>query len=881
MPSTWWSRRARRKIMRWTDNLRLRLRSLLHRSELDHELDDELSFHMDQQIEANLAAGMAPAEARAAALRTIGGLAQLKEECRDMRGITWIEDIGKDVRYALRMLRKSPGFTTAALLSLTLGIGVNTAVFSLIHAMMLRSLPVKNPAQLVAFNHRNDFSYPMYQDLRDGNTVLSGLLCRFTIPASMSAEGQTERISAELVSGNYFQVLGVEALIGRTLIPDDTRVADAEPVVVLSNGFWKRRFGSDPGIVGKTIRVDGYPMTVVGVTPAGFEGMEVGVAPEVRLPLTMFRAMIPGIPPQLQMSSRGWQWLDLMGRLKDGVNRTQAESALNTFYVQARQNEANTVFKNMDREGKARLASEKLELEPGSTGVSGLRAMFSRQLWILMAAVGIVLMIACMNVASLLLARATARQREIAVRLALGASRMRVVRQLLTESILLVLIATSASLFVARWGSQILVRFLPEQRLPVSLNVKLDGGVLGFAIAVSFLAAILFGLAPALQATRAAVAPALKAQASSSGLRGALTFRKILTVAQVALSLLLLEGAGLFVKTLSNLKAVDLGYDRENILLVELIPVFNGYTNEQSSRFFEQVVERVGQLPGVRSASLGSMGIMGAGMTRQGIEVEGYTRRGDEKAGWINSISPKYFETLGIPMLMGRRFSERDGKSSPKVAIVNRTFAQRYFGDADPLGRRIGVGNSKGITVVGVVPDGKYKDVREKTPDVVYLAFAQNLDMVMTLQVRTVGDPGKMTAAIRREVHAVDANVPIYNLRTLEAQLDESLSQERLVATLSSWFGGFAILLASIGLYGVLAYSVTPPTTEIGIRMALGAERREVIWMVLREALIMVGAGVAIGVPLALALARSLASLLYGVEPGDPLTISRSEEHTS
>ncbi len=357
--------------MRWTDNLLLRLRSLLYRGELDHELDDELRFHMEQQIEENLAAGMPPAEARSAALRTIGGLAQLKEECRDTRRITWIEDLGKDVRYALRMLRRSPGFTAAALLSLALGIGINTAVFSLIHAMMLRALPVKNPAQLVVFNHRNDFSYPMYQDLRDGNTVLSGLLCRFTIPASMSAEGQTERISAELVSGNYFQVLGVEALIGRTITADDARAQGAEPVVVLSNGFWKRRFGSDPGIVGKTIRVDGYPMTVVGVTPAGFEGMEVGVSPEVRLPLTMFRAMIPDIPPQLQMSSRGWQWLDLMGRLKDGVSRSQAESALNAFYVQARQNEANTVFKNMDQEGKARLVSERLQLEPGSTGVSG------------------------------------------------------------------------------------------------------------------------------------------------------------------------------------------------------------------------------------------------------------------------------------------------------------------------------------------------------------------------------------------------------------------------------------------------------------------------------------------------------------------------------
>jgi len=441
--------------------------------------------------------------------------------------------------------------------------------------------------------------------------------------------------------------------------------------------------------------------------------------------------------------------------------------------------------------------------------------------------------------------------------------------------VMLVLIATGASLVIARWGSHMLASFLPEGRLPVALNVDPDFRVLAFTVIVSLVAGILFGLAPALQLTRSAVAPALKAQASLSGLRGPLTFRKILTVAQVALSLLLLEGAGLFVRTLGNLKAVDIGYDRENILLLELAPLLNGYSDDQNSRFFEHVIERVNQLPGVRSASLGSMMLLGPGLTRQSIHVDGdNTPPGEERAGWINSVSPKYFETLRIPLLRGRSFTAGDTKSAPKVAIVNQAFVRRYLGGENALGRHIGIGDTNGIAIVAVVRDGKYQDVREKTPELVYLPFEQHLEGWMNLCVRTVGDPAKVTSAIRREVQSVDANVPIYNVRTLEAQLDESLSQERLVATLSSWFGAFALLLAAIGLYGVLAYNVTRRTNEIGLRMALGAERGGLIWMVLREALLLVGVGVAIGVPLALVLARSVSSLLYGLKPTDSLAIS-------
>jgi predicted permease len=869
--------------MRCVDKLLLRLRSLLRSPRIEMELDEELRFHFEQQIAENIAAGMNAEEARYAAQRAIGGAEQIKVQCRDTRRVNWIVDIGKDIRYALRVLGKSPAFTAAAVLSLALGIGINTAVFSVINAMLLRKLPVKHPEQLVVFN-RDGFSYPMYVNLRNGNTVLSGLLCRFTIPASMSAEGQTERISAELVSGNYFQVLGVEALIGRTLTPDDTRVPGAQPVVVLSNAFWRRRFGADPSIVGKTIRIDGYPMTVVGITLAGFQGTEVGVSPDVRIPVTMFRALIPNVPADSAINERGWSWLDLVGRLKEGISRAQAESALNALYVRARENEVNGVFKGMQPDVKAALLSERLKLESGSRGVSGLREMFSRQLWVLMAAVGIVLLIACANVASLLVARAMARQREIAIRLALGASRARVVRQLVTESLVLVLTATATSLIIARWGSHMLSSFLPQERLPVALNVEPDFRVLGFAVIVSLMAGILFGLAPALQLARCTVAPALKAQATSSGLRGSLAFRKVLTVAQVALSLLLVTGAGLFVETLRNLRAIDIGYDRDNVLLLELVPLLNGYSNEQSTRFFDQVVDGVNQLAGVRSASIGSMGLLGPGLRIEGVHVEGEDTRRQEGGGWINSISPRYFETLRIPLLEGRSFTALDTKWAPKVAIVNQTLARRFFGTGKAVGRHFSVGEVNNIEIVGVARDGKYKDVREEPrevvavrgepPNLVYVPFEQDLGEPMTLYVRTVGDPAKMAAAVRREVQAVDANVPVYNVRTLEAQWDESLSQERLVATLASWFGVFALLLASIGLYGVLAYGVTSRTNEIGLRLALGAERGGVIWMVLREALLLVALGVTIGVPAALALGRMVSSLLYGLKPADPLTSS-------
>ncbi len=857
--------------MRGLEKLRLRGRSLFRRGRVERELEEELRFHLDEQIAENLAAGMDAEEARYAARRAVGGAEQIKEECRDMRGVQFVQDLVRDVRYALRVLRKSPGFTTVAVLSLTLGIGLNTAVFSIISAVMLRRLPVKNPEQLVVFSHRYDFSYPMYVDLRDHNDVLSGLLCRFTIPASMSVAGETERISAELVSGNYFQVLGVEALIGRTLTPDDARTPGAEPVVVLGNRFWRRRFGSDPSIVGKTVRVDGHPMTVVGVTPAGFEGTEVGVAPDVRVPVTMCRAVFPDLSASdmetegstdIDMNARGWGWLDLIGRLKDGVSRTRAEAALNAMYLHARQTELQTVFQDFPADTKARMLAERIALEPGDRGVSDIRDAFSHQLWILMFGVGIVLIIACTNVASLLLAKAAARRREIAVRMALGAGRARVVRQLITESVLLVMIAGPASLLIAHWGGKILISFLPEERLPVVLNVQPDLRVLGFTLMVSLFAAILFGLAPAMQLARCAFSPALKVQGNWAGVRDALSYRRILTAAQVALCVLLLEGAGLFVSTVRNLKAVDLGYDRENTLLMQLVPTLNGYNQDQSRRFFEEVIERVNRLPGVRAASIGSMGLLGRDLTIQGVRAG--TQQGP---GWINTVSTRYFETLGIPIWHGRSFTADDANRSKRVAIVNQTLARRFFGDGNPIGRQFGVGGDNDIEIVGVVRDGKYKDPREKTPNVVYLPFEQSSIQATTLFVRTVGDPGKAAAGLRREIAAVDRNVPVYHVRTLESQFDESLSQERLLATLSAWFGAFALLLAAIGLYGALAYGVARRTNEIGIRMALGAEQGTVIWMVLREAGLLVGAGIVAGAPVALALSRSVSSLLYGVKP--------------
>jgi predicted permease len=862
--------------MRWLSKLSLRFRSLFRTSAVEDELNDELRFHFERQVEKNIAAGMTPHEARYAALRTIGGIAQFKEQCRDERRVRILSETAQDLRYAVRMLRKSPAFTAIAVLSLALGIGANTAIFSLINAVLLQALPVQHPEQLVRLTRadlRNprstSFPYPFYRELRDHSAVFSGVLCQTGMEPSLSVDGSTERVSGELVSGNYFDVLGVKPYIGRLLTQDDDR-AGGPPVAVLSYGFWQRRFGGDPGIVGRTIDLNTIPVTVLGVSPLSFDGLEIGQPTDVRAPLAM--------QPQMQveqsyLESRGDWWLTVAARLKPGVASSEAQAAAQSMMLAYM--ETNRIGVQTGYQRRVFLSS-RLLLEPARNGLQYLGKRFQLALEVLMAVVAVVLLIACVNIANLLLARTAARQREIAVRLALGAGRWRLVRQLLTESILLALLGGGLGVLFAYWAGHLLVSFIPHGEASLTLHLSPDLRVLGFTFAVSLLTGLFFGLAPALQSAKLNVTPDLKGEAGPfPGMR--LPWRKLMVSVQVGLSLLLLIGGGLFARSLHNLRTMDMGFVRENILVMAMNPTLSGYKDDRTKPFFREVLARVSTLPGVRSASFSARGLVRNSSWGSGIRVEGFTPIEGDIGPNRDVVGPGYFTAVGIPVLIGRDFSLQDGENSQQVAIVNEKFARFYFGNGNPIGRRIGPGGKKGsasYAIVGVVKDGKYATLREETPRFWYIPYEQFPGTKgLYLYARTVGDPARMIAAIRHEIGTIDKNVAVFDVKTLEQQVEEDLVTDRLVATLSGFFSLLAALLAAIGLYGVMAYQVTRRTREIGIRMALGAVRSGVVWMVLREVALLAALGIAIGVPAALALSRLIASMLYGVNPRDLVTL--------
>ena len=790
------------------------------------------------------------------------------------------EDMFQDLRFGVRMLMKSPGFTLVAVLSLALGIGANTTIFSLLDAVLLKPLPVKQPEQLVVVNTQipgrvgpgfSPYSYPVFREMRENNTAFSGMFARSGLQVSLSSGGQTERVQGEEVSGNFFSMLGVNPLLGRLLTEEDDQTPGASPVAVLSYNFWQRRFGGDPQIVGQTISLNNYPFTIIGVTPQGFHGVEVGSAPEIRIPILMDSQVRPKPGPPI-FELRGNGWLGVMARLNPGVSIQQAQATTDTIFQIAREPDVrrNTGDTTDDRNFK----SLRIQLDSAKTGASNLTRQFSQPLVVLMCLVGVVLLIACLNVANLLLARATARQKEIAVRLALGAGRFRLVRQLLTEGFLLSALGGVLGLLFARWGTDVLLGFLPQGRAP---EIKTDLRMLGFTLGVTLLSALLFGLAPAWQATRPNLVPALKNETvvvSGRGRRWELG--RLLVVLQVALSLVLLVGAGLFARSLRNLKAVDNGYNTDQVVTMALDPAQNGYKIERLRNFYGQLSERLAALPGVKTTTFTRNVPMSGSYSRFGIEVPGYqARAGEEMAVLFNQIAPQFFATFGAPMLLGREFSAQDTPESPKVAIVNQTLARRFFGAENPLGKRITLENYKDLEIVGMVADAKYRNLKEAVPQTAYIPYSQYEQLGQRiLCVRATGETGALVAAIRREVRSLDPNLPVFNVKTFAEQINDSVSRERLVAMLSSFFGFFALLLASLGLYGVMAYAVTRRTREIGIRMALGAQTTSVQWLVLRETLLLALIGVAIGLPAALAATRLTEGLLFELKPTDPLTIA-------
>jgi predicted permease len=795
----------------------------------------------------------------------------------------------QDLRFALRTFRKGPVFVAVAVVSLALGIGANTAIFTFVDQLLLRLLPVRNPEQLVTLWGRGEhyggnngpikLSYPMYADFRDQNQVFDGMFCRWNVPFSLSFEGRTERVAGELVSGTYFPVLGVGAALGRVFTSDDDRIKGGHPVAVISYRFWQTRFAGDPQVIGKNLLINGYPFTIVGVSQAGFDGTDPSYPAQVRVPIVMRIELFPQGTGALE--NRRQRWVNAYGRLKPGMTLEQARAGLQPLFHQMLEMEVQQKdFARAAPITKERFLQMWVDLLPATKARSNLRDRFGKPLLVLMVIVAFVLLIACANVANLLIARATARQKEIAVRLALGAGRGRIVSQLLAESLLLALAGGAIGLALAVWIDRTLIGFLPVGITPIPLSTRPDLRILLFNLGISILTGVTFGLVPALQSTRPNLAPTLKDEVGSIAGGSSVGLRKTLVTAQVTLSLLLLIGAGLFIRSLSNLKDLDPGFQTKNLLTFSVDPTLNGYKNERSLQFYKQLKENLDTLPGVEAASLAVVAVLENNEWDNSVTVESYTAKPGE---WIdphfNYVSPDYFKSLAIPVLLGRDFRATDGLGAPKVAMINEKFARQYFANGNAIGRHIGMGGDPGtktdIEIVGIVRDSKYESMRDEMPLEVFVPYNQmNFLNGMSAYIRTSRNPEQTFSTIRKVVNSVDSSVPVYGMKTLEKQLDNSLITERLVASLSSAFGLLATLLAAIGLYGVMAYTVARRTREIGVRMALGAAARDVIWLVMKEVLLLVAAGIGIGLPIAWGLTSLVKAQLYGITPNDPASIA-------
>jgi predicted permease len=801
--------------------------------------------------------------------------------------VRWIGDALHDLRYGARLLRRSPALTAAIVLSLALGIGANTAIFTVIDVLMLRALPVQDPERLILVTTPSyNLSHGLSEKFRDGApgvAALSSIIHTDRYNVTIGASGGVVEIvdsgpvRLALVSGNYFSTLGVRAAIGRTLDEDDDRLSGGRQVAIISDAYWDRRFARAPGVLGRTLTVSGKAYDIVGVAPRGFTGEWVGLPTDVWMPIVMQPQVMVEIPLGLQNAGA-----TVIGRLKADVTIPQAAAALDA------------VFR---REVRQESGSERwrVEVVPAARGYSPQRQSFGQSLTILMAAVGLVLLIACANIANLLLARSAARQREMALRLAVGAGRGRLVRQLLMETMILVLIGGAVGLVFAQWVTATLVAFVgsgPVTRAGTAalmdLDVHPDGRILAFTAALCVLTGVLCGLAPAFRGSKLALAPALTGRGTNAGgLGGPFSIGKLLVISQVALSLVLLIGAALFGRTLRNLANQDLGFDREHVLLVWTLPGQADGRGPGAADAWQRVLDRLSALPGVASASASNQGVLngvetgGSGVTLR-IEGEGPVTGGP--SGWRSFVAPGFFKTMGIPLVAGRDFLERDTALAPRVVIISETVARYYFGRRNPVGLRVGFPEDTGTPteIIGVVKDFTGGTPRETShrPGLTYFSYrdreAARRLRTMTIAVRTSGDPLAIVNRIRQELRDVDLQLPILRIDTVEQQLNDVLVQERLIAALSGFFGALALLLACLGLYGVISYAVTRRTAEIGVRLALGATRGQVLRAILQESLLLVLAGVAIGVPVTLVLTRLIAARLFGVGAADPFTIAGS-----
>jgi len=810
-----------------------------------------------------------------------------------------MEDVTRDLRSAVRSLGKSRTFTVVAVLSLALGIGANTAMFTLIDQALIRRLPVDEPGQIALVKMEGRFygstwgsgfaiSYPLYEDLSENNQVFSGMFCRFPARVGLGFEGRTERVAAELVSGTYFPVLGVGAALGRTFTAEEDRAPGGHPVVVLGHDYWRARFAADPDVVGRTLVVNGHGMTVVGVAQEGFRGVELEFVPQIYVPMMMKAQMTPLWDA---LDDRRTRFVIAFGRLEPGVSLAQAAASLAPFFEGVLEREVReTGFARASVESREAYLRNALEVLPGGQGRSYLRSQLETPLLLLMGLTVGVLLISCANVANLLIARAAARGKEIAMRLALGATRTRIVRLLLAESLILAGLGAGLGVALAYATNRLVLGVMPPDIAALELSPAPDLRTLGFTVAVAALTVLVFGLAPAVQSARARLTPALQDQAGAvAGGRRQARFRRALVAVQVSLSMLLLVGAGLFVRSLTNLRHLGPGFSTESLLAFDVDPAMRSYTLEQSKAFHAQLTAKLRALPGVRAAAPAAIPLLQDGYWNTQVTVEGHVPGPEGSAlPHMNSVGPGYFEALGVPILAGRDFalsdteviqhSEEEDDLVPRVVVVNEKFARRFFGDTSPLGRRVGFGGDPGtpadMEIVGVVGDIKYASLREDIPIQAFIPYLASTRVGnMTYYVRTTQSPEAAVALARDRVRELDPNLPIHAVRTMEQRVSDSLIIERLIAGLSAAFGLLATLLAGIGLYGVLAYNVTGRTREIGVRVALGAQGRDVVWLVLREALLLLAVGLALGLPASLALAHYVRGQLFGVHFADPASL--------
>jgi predicted permease len=844
---------------------------IFRRKKFESDMDVELGFHVDAYIDDLVRSGMDRTEARRRARIEFGAIEATKDECRQAWGLERMDELRTDLRLTFRTLRQNPGFAVIAILSLGLGIGANTAIFGLVDAVMFRALPVRDAAQLVFVQNvgtggaNGGPPYPCFELLRDKARSFAAMAAFSTSGMEVMIDRGREQVRGVWVSGNFYNLLGVKPLIGRALSASDDQTVGKGgpegPVAVISRAYWQQRFSGDPATLGRAIRLFDRSVTIVGVLPSEVMSLEPG------LPIDMAVPMMLSDPVTLR--DRGAWWLDVVARLKPGVGTEQARA------------ESDALFQSFMADVRVspdirKLAFDRIELAPAGGGMDGLRTRFSKPLTALLILAGLVLLAACVTVANLMLARASARQKEFAVRLAMGARSGRLIRQTLTEALVLAGAGSALGIVLARQGEAALASFFAEGNDKIVLDLSPNGRLVLFAVTVSLLTGLAFGILPALRAARVDPAAGLQSGSRSiAGSRAALRLSRALVILQVALSTVLLAGAGLFIHSLRRLESVDLGFARQGILTMEVAPEPALFGKPEWLALQTEILDRVRRVPGVRSVSWSTMTPLSGRDRGVIVDVPGFVSRTEiEKTIHLVSVSPEYFATLGAPLLLGRAFTPRDGESAPKVAIVNQTAARFYFGNADPIGKQVKFehGNSAPVyQIIGVAKDAKHQNLRDQPWRFIFIPIAQAIDRInrLALAVRCSGDAIVFAAPIGSVVRSARPPLLITNVSTMEKQVQRSLIRERLVSTLSSAFGALALVLACIGLYGVLAYAVTRRTSEIGIRVALGATRGGVVWLILREAAALAIGGIAIGIPAALALGRISRGLLYGVESFD------------